>query len=106
MIDIERIKELTKQDRKLNISAKALKLSEEVGEVSTEVLSYIGASNTSKSAVGTTEALAEEVLDVIIVAHSILAELNLSENTLRTIAGTKLNKWQAKINGYYNQEKD
>jgi NTP pyrophosphatase (non-canonical NTP hydrolase) len=91
VIEIERKSNLSLQD-------KAIKLAEETGEVAKEVLALGQAANKSKSAEGTMSALAEECIDTIIVAKSLIISSGLSEEELKEIADRKLNKWESKLN--------
>lgn len=95
-VDYNKIKRLDDMDSWI-LTDKGLKLSEETGEALAEILSYIGANNKSKSAKGTPEALAEELIDVIIVAKSTILNMGLSTEKLNDIVDAKLDKWEAKI---------
>lgn len=95
-VDYNKIKRLDDMDS-LTLTDKGLKLSEETGEALAEILSFINASNKSKSAKGTPEALAEELIDVIIVAKSAILNTGLSSEELNDIVDAKLDKWESKI---------
>lgn len=96
MVDYSKVEELCKRDN-LTLLMKSVKLGEEAGEASAEVLAAVEAPNRSRSAVGTPEALAEEILDTIIVAKSMLVDTGLSVEALEQIANKKLAKWESKI---------
>ena len=95
MKEIKLINELTKLDKKTLVE-RALKLSEEVGEVSESVLSYnksCGCSYKGK----TKEDVIEECVDTIIVALSIISqcsENDIDEEHINTIFHKKLSKWE------------
>ena len=95
-VDYNKIKRLDEMDS-LTLTDKGLKLSEETGEALAEILSYIDANNKSKSAKGTPEVLAEELIDVIIVAKSAILNTGLSSEELNDIVDAKLDKWESKI---------
>ncbi|WP_199870796.1 MazG-like family protein [Clostridium senegalense] len=85
-LNFEKIEELTKLDKKTLVE-RALKLSEEVGEVSEAVLSYsnaCGCGYKKKSR----EDVIEECLDVIIVASSLISHVsdgNLDNDAVRNL---------------------
>lgn len=73
----------------------ALKLSEEVGEVAQAVLSHQksqGCSYKSKSR----EDIIEELADVIMVAESMLFDLEVDDSEFNGIFNQKLDKWEEK----------
>ena len=75
---------------------RALKLSEECGEVSEAVLSYFKACGCSYKG-KTRKDIAEECLDVIIVALSILDSVGYGvERDILDLYFSKLNKWESK----------
>ena len=97
LINFEEIQKLTLIDKK-SLLERALKLSEEVGEVSEAVLSYsnsngCGYKNKSK------EDVIEECLDVIIVASSMIIQScdnNINLEEVQAIYKKKLDKWKSK----------
>lgn len=97
IVDFKEIKRLNLIDKK-SLMERALKLSEEVGEVSQAVLSssnVCGCGYKEK----TKEDIVEECLDVIIVASSIISqsydnEINMDE--IVNIYKKKLKKWEEK----------
>lgn len=94
------INELTKADPK-SLIERTLKLSEENGEVSEAVLSY-GKVNGSQYKNKKIEDVEEECLDVIMVALSIISQINdskINEEKIKHIEElfeTKLKKWEDK----------
>lgn len=93
-----------------NISAKTAitpigevlpKLFEEAGEVSAEYLAFTNSVNASSSAEGTAEALAEEAVDVLIVAHDLVSTIQkltgLSDKHVQEVMQRKLSKWESKL---------
>ncbi|RDY22974.1 hypothetical protein CHF27_010740 [Romboutsia maritimum] len=93
MIDFNVIKKLTALDSKTLIE-RALKLSEENGEVSEAILSYVKA-NGCEYKNKTKEDVIEECLDVIIVASSIISQVNDNVD-VEHIYKCKLKKWEEK----------
>ncbi|MDK2562436.1 MazG-like family protein [Romboutsia sedimentorum] len=97
LVNFEEIQKLTLIDKK-SLLERALKLSEEVGEVSEAVLSYSNSSgcgykNKSK------EDVIEECLDVIIVASSMISQScdnNINLEEVQAIYKKKLDKWKSK----------
>lgn len=96
MVSYVKVEELCQKDS-LTPEMKMIKLSEEVGEASAELLAMRGHPNKSRSAVGTPEALAEELIDCKIVIDSLLVGLGFTPSYLRDLADKKLAKWEAKI---------
>ena len=82
---------------KVTIEEKALKLTEETGEVAQEVLKYVNCKNASKSAEGSREKIIEEVSDVILVAYDLFHNLD-DEKKFKEVIKNKLNKWYNKFN--------
>ena len=97
LVNFEEIQRLTDIDKKTLVE-RALKLSEEVGEVAQAVLSYsnacgCGYKNKSK------EDVVEECLDVIIVASAIISQSYDNDVDMEYVKNTyrnKLNKWKEK----------
>ncbi len=82
---------------KMTLSQRAMKLAEEVGEVNEAVLCYTGTHGTQhKPEMGPRE-IAEEALDVIIVATSILAELGMDDWTIQQLLDKKMSKWEWRL---------
>lgn len=98
IINFSEIQRLTSLDKK-TIEQRALKLTEETGEVAQAILS-----SKNISACGyknkTKEDVIEECLDVIIVASSIISQSysnNVDEEFVNCLYSKKLNKWKEKI---------
>lgn len=92
-MNIELIKEITYQDKK-TLSERALKLSEETGEVSEAVLSYTNACGCSYKH-KTRKDILEECTDVIIISLSLICAISEEEN-LKEMFETKIKKWNEK----------
>lgn len=98
--NMDLINELTRTDPK-SLIERTLKLSEENGEVSEAVLSY-GKVNGSQYKNKKIEDVEEECLDVIMVALSIISQVNNNEITeekikcIEELFETKLKKWEDK----------
>ena len=98
-------------DKDNSIMNKTIKLSEEVGEVSSNILAYLDADNKSKSAVkdledkGKINAVVEEILDVILVADDLLEKIRYAndidadsfDELCKNILSKKISKWKNKI---------
>ena len=97
LLNFEEIRKLTEIDKK-TIEQRALKLTEETGEVAQAILSNINAcgcgyKNKSK------HDITEECLDVIIVASSIISQNYDNEvdiEFIKKIYNKKLEKWKEK----------
>ncbi|WP_316862243.1 MazG-like family protein [uncultured Cohaesibacter sp.] len=96
---LETIFELTGKDPK-SLQQRALKLSEEAGEVAQAVLSATGAPGSSYKAM-TLEDVREEAVDAAIVALAILAQASESEEAylveLDRLVAEKCNKWKTTL---------
>ncbi len=90
-----RLKELSRKEPK-TIIEKALKLTEETGEVAEAVLSFCKVSGCGYKN-KTAEDVVEECLDTIIMASSIIAVLGVSDRDVLRMMNTKLNKWESKM---------
>lgn len=97
LVNFEEIQKLTEIDKK-TIEQRALKLTEETGEVAQAILSNInacGCGYKNKSKYDITE----ECLDVIIVASSIISQNYENEvdiELIKEIYNKKLGKWKEK----------
>lgn len=89
------IKSLSLQDPK-SLSQKALKGSEEMGELSKKVLSFEGAAHTAHRFVRAQEIL-EECADVILCAMSMAYSLGFDDSELESMLIEKTNKWQSLV---------
>lgn len=101
-INYGRVSKLSAIDKHVDFSSKALKLSEETGEVSQAVLKYLGSKNVSKSAdVEDPKMLVlEELCDVLNVAVDMINALEVTEEDVKDMFEKKLDKWEAKTKRY------
>ena len=102
-INFEQLHRLSKTDSHVSLENKVIKLFEEGGELSQEVLKYVGSPNASKSAKGTKETVLEEACDTINVVMDIVnlvADDEEAEAFVREIFAAKLNKWERKTKEY------
>jgi NTP pyrophosphatase (non-canonical NTP hydrolase) len=88
---LNRIKTLTENDKK-SLSQKALKVSEEAGELAKVVLPFENAHATRHRFVEKRQVL-EEVVDTILAASSIAYDLKYSDEDIEEMMREKLNKW-------------
>ena len=95
IIPLKRILELAKKEGK-TLEQRALKLSEETGEVAEAVLSFTGAPSCSYKGL-TEEDILQELIDVIIVASSCFERLSFSDDKIAEIFKYKIDKWEKKI---------
>lgn len=89
------INELTKLDKKTLVE-RALKLTEEVGEVAESVLSYTNACGCGYKDKNKDDVI-EECVDAIIVSLSIISQANdnnIPEDKIKSIFNEKLGKWK------------
>lgn len=95
------MRRITPRDRK-TLLQRAAKLGEEAGEVLAEVLVLDGAHGTEYKNVydSSTEIeakIAEECVDVIIVASSILAQLETLDEEIERLVSVKVQKWKGAL---------
>jgi NTP pyrophosphatase (non-canonical NTP hydrolase) len=87
------------KDSNNSFSNKLLKLTEEAGELNSEYLKLINASNASKSADGSYDALFTEAIDVYIVIRDIIANIeSKTKLNFDEVLNKKLQKWKRKFN--------
>jgi len=91
---LKEIKLLSEKEPK-TLEQMALKLSEEVGETSQAVLSYIKASGSEYKQLGI-EDVKEECIDVILVALAMFYKLSENDKELHELIRKKLDKWESK----------
>lgn len=99
-LDFTLIEKVTNIDKKTLVE-RALKLSEEVGEVSEAVLSYSNACGCGYKGKNSKDVI-EECIDVIIVATSIISQVSNNDVELGQLLKTytnKMNKWELKSEG-------
>lgn len=102
----EEVKELPTMDKihKLSIENEksleqiALKMSEEVGEVSQALLSYLKANGSAYKGLGAEDVI-EECVDVMIVAYSLIYKLGGNDQDIKNLMREKVNKWEEKVKG-------
>jgi NTP pyrophosphatase (non-canonical NTP hydrolase) len=88
---VDYIKTLTKQDKK-NLSQKALKVSEEVGELARTILPFESAHGTTHRFVDK-EAILEEVIDTMLTSISIAYDIGASDTDIEDMLNRKITKW-------------
>lgn len=88
----EKIKELSMKDSK-NLSQMGLKLMEECGELAKVLLPFDNADGTRHRFVDRT-ALTDGVVDVILVARSILHKLKISDEKVQAMTAKKVHRWE------------
>lgn len=76
----------------------ALKMSEEVGEVSQALLSHLKASGSEYKKLGAEDVI-EECVDVMIVAYSLIYKMGGSDEDIEKLMREKVNKWEEKVKG-------
>jgi len=93
----EEIKTITNQDHK-TLEQRALKTSEETGELAQAVLSYVKASGTSYKNLGKGD-IVEESVDVFLcaIAMAIHADDSLTADKFLDYVNLKMEKWKSKI---------
>ncbi|MDQ0352319.1 NTP pyrophosphatase (non-canonical NTP hydrolase) [Alkalibacillus filiformis] len=89
------IKSLSEREPK-TLEQMALKLTEEVGETSQAVLSYLKASGSDYKQLGIDD-VKEECIDVVLVALAMYYKLSENEEEFGKLVSEKLNKWESKI---------
>jgi NTP pyrophosphatase (non-canonical NTP hydrolase) len=82
---------------KKSLEQMGLKLSEEVGELSQALLSYLGASGSEYKELGLQD-VKEECADVILVALSLVYKLGSDDTELIELMNKKVEKWKDKTN--------
>jgi NTP pyrophosphatase (non-canonical NTP hydrolase) len=92
---LKEIKLLSEKEPK-TLEQMALKLSEEVGETSQAVLSYIKASGSEYKQLGIDD-VKEECIDVILVALAMFYKLSENDKELHELISKKLDKSESKI---------
>lgn len=86
------VRDLTARDRK-SLAERTMKLAEESGEVARAVLIFQGAHGTGYRKAVMEDEVAEEAVDTIIVAASIIAALHIDDETIDALFAKKLEKW-------------
>lgn len=93
-MDLAKIRELSVRNEK-SPEQIGLKLSEETGEVSQALLSYIGANGSEYKNLGSDD-VKEECIDVIMVALSLFYKLGGTSEELSSVLDSKTSKWEEK----------
>lgn len=93
-MNLTRIRELSVRNEK-SPEQIGLKLSEETGEVSQALLSYIGANGSEYKNLGSDD-VKEECIDVIMVALSLFYKLGGTDEELSSVLDSKTSKWEEK----------
>ncbi len=91
---ISDIKQLSIENKK-SLEQIALKLSEETGEVSQALLSYLKANGSEYKALEADD-VREECVDVVIVALSLFYKLNGEDSEFEKMFDKKVEKWKEK----------
>lgn len=99
---VDLIEELSKQDSK-SLSQKLVKLMEECGELSKEILAYEGASG-CQHRYPDSDRINEEVADIILVASSIAISLGCDSNDISKMIGKKAYYWKKLIEAEQNTD--
>lgn len=81
-----------------NISSKGLKLNEEVGELSAEILKFINYKHHNDTEEQIRQNLLEEAADSIIQIFDILADFKYTKEELIEASERKIDKWLSQIN--------
>lgn len=90
---LQKFLELAKTNKK-SIEQITIKLQEETGEVSSAVLSALGAFGSEYKNENLND-VKEELIDVIMIACSLLVKLEASEKEVQDIFKDKVQKWDA-----------
>ena len=81
-----------------DIVKKGLKLNEEVGELSAEILKLVKYKHTTDSSERIREHLLEEAMDTIIMVFDILVKQGYTKEEMIKMGEKKINKWLDLIN--------
>lgn len=91
-VELTKIRELSIANKK-SLEQIGLKLSEETGEVSQALLSYIGANGSEYKKLGS-EDVKEECIDVVMVALSLFYKIGGTDEELSSVINKKTEKWE------------
>lgn len=92
MVDMNLIRKLTEKDLKSKVQ-RALKLSEEVGELAAAILSETDAPGCEYKTLDREDVL-QEAADVMIMIHSIIVHYNYTEKEVSDKILEKCKKWE------------
>lgn len=95
-MNLDKIKQLSINNKK-SLEQIGLKLSEETGECSQALLSYLNANGSTYKQLDAND-VKEECIDIILVALSLFYKLNGSNTELTNTIDKKVNKWEEKSN--------
>ncbi|MGZ0040699.1 MazG-like family protein [Paenibacillus ottowii] len=90
---LKKIQYLSSQEKK-TLEQMVLKLSEEVGETSQAMLSYMNANGSEYKQLNISD-VKEECADVILVALSLFYKLSSDEEELQQFLSKKVSKWES-----------
>ncbi|MCV9950632.1 MazG-like family protein [Paenibacillus polymyxa] len=90
---LKKIQYLSTQEKK-TLEQMVLKLSEEVGETSQAMLSYMNANGSEYKQLNISD-VKEECADVILVALSLFYKLSNNEGELQEFLSKKVDKWES-----------
>ncbi|KZE77001.1 hypothetical protein A9P44_08180 [Paenibacillus polymyxa] len=90
---LKKIQYLSSQEKK-TLEQMVLKLSEEVGETSQAMLSYMNANGSEYKQLNISN-VKEECADVILVALSLFYKLSSDEEELQQFLSKKVSKWES-----------
>ncbi|MDP1511067.1 MazG-like family protein [Paenibacillus sp. CMAA1739] len=90
---LKKIQYLSTQEKK-TLEQMVLKLSEEVGETSQAMLSYMNANGSEYKQLNISD-VREECADVILVALSLFYKLSSDEEELQQFLSKKVDKWES-----------
>ncbi len=90
---LKKIQYLSTQEKK-TLEQMVLKLSEEVGETSQAMLSYMNANGSEYKQLNISD-VKEECADVILVALSLFYKLSSDEEELQQFLSKKVDKWES-----------
>lgn len=95
MVDMELVRRLTEKDQKSKVQ-RALKLCEEVGELAAAILSETNAPGCEYKTLDRDDLL-QEVADVLIMSHSIIAHYKFTNEEVYDKFMEKCKKWESII---------
>lgn len=93
-VELTKIRELSIANKK-SLEQIGLKLSEETGEASQALLSYVGANGSGYKELGSQD-VKEECVDVVMVALSLFYKLGGTDKELSSVMNKKTEKWEEK----------
>jgi len=91
-LNLRKLRSVSKKEGK-DIIARGLKLNEEAGELSAEILKYKGHKGSDKTKQEILKDLQEEAIDTLIMALDILVYTGAKEKQIAKVMDKKLDKW-------------